>query len=299
MRLLAIMMNHDGMILLKKPEGVTSFRALGILKKKLNTKKVGHTGTLDKFATGLLVILTGKMTKFAPYITGMDKTYQATFRFGTTTTTLDPEGDFLGIKPVPELKLIKEIINNQFQGKITQIPPDFSAVHIGGQRAYQLKLKGEEVIIPPRDITIKKFDVLDWDGRDLTVEIDCSKGTYIRSIARDLGEKTDSLAYVVSLNRSVVGPFSSENSVTGDDFTQNDVVSPYDLISNLGRQISFVTDNATIEIRNGKKMKTEFYSSESPKFRDGEVALFDENRDFVAMIEQSNGQSKYLFVSNR
>ncbi len=291
-------MNHDGMILLKKPEGVTSFRALGILKRKLNTKKVGHTGTLDKFATGLLVILTGKMTKFAPYITGMDKTYQATFRFGTTTTTLDPEGDFLGEKSIPELDTIKDVINKSFIGNIIQVPPDFSAVHIDGKRAYQLKLKGEEVKIPPRNITINKFDILDWDGQDLKVEISCSKGSYIRSIARDLGELTNSLAYVTSLNRSVVGPFTSENSVTGEDFKPGDVVTPYDLINNLGRQISFVKDESAVLIKNGKKMRSEFYDENTSLFENGDVALFKSNREFVAMINLENSVSKYLFVSS-
>lgn len=292
-------MSHDGMILLKKPEGVTSFRALGILKKKLKTKKVGHTGTLDKFASGLLVILTGKMTKFAPYITGMDKTYQATFRFGTTTTTLDPEGDFLGQKPIPELSLIRSIIVDQFLGNVTQIPPDFSAVHIGGQRAYQLKLKGEKVVIPPRSIRINSFEILNWNGQDLEVEISCSKGTYIRSIARDLGERSNSLAYVIKLSRSIVGPFSIKDAVTGEDFTSEDVVSAYDLISNLGRQISFVTDSAVKDICNGKTMRSVYYTKESEIFADGEVALFNEDFEFIAMIEQHSGKTGYLFVSNR
>lgn len=291
-------MNHDGMILLKKPEGVTSFRALGILKRKLNTKKVGHTGTLDKFATGLLVILTGKMTKFAPYITGMDKTYQATFRFGTTTTTLDPEGDFLGEKKIPTLEKIQDVINNNFIGFISQVPPDFSAVHIDGKRAYQLKLKGEEVKIPPRNITINNFDIIDWNGQDLKVEISCSKGTYIRSIARDLGELTNSSAYVISLNRSVVGPFTNENSVTGEDFTTKNVVSSYDLINNLGRQISFVTDEAAILIKNGKQIRSQFYVENTSIFDNGDVALFKNNREFIAMINLENNVCKYLFVSS-
>ncbi len=292
-------MNKDGMILLKKPEGKTSFQALGVLKRKLNTKKVGHTGTLDKFATGLLVILTGKMTKFAPYITGMDKTYQATFRFGTTTTTLDPEGDFLGEKPLPELELIRDVISDNFTGTISQIPPDFSAVHIGGQRAYQLKLKGEEVKIPPRNITINSFDILSWDGQDLKVEISCTKGTYIRSIARDLGELTGSLAYVTTLSRSVVGPFDIKDSVTGEEFSEDNLTNPFDLISSLGRQISYVTEEAAGEIGNGKKIRSEYFTPDSPKYSDGDIALFTDKKEFVAMINNISGRSTYLFVASR
>ncbi|OQY39902.1 MAG: tRNA pseudouridine(55) synthase TruB [Spirochaetaceae bacterium 4572_7] len=291
--------NKDGLILLKKPEGLTSFQALGVLKKKLNTKKVGHTGTLDKFASGLLVILTGKMTKFAPYITGMDKTYQATFSFGTTTATLDPEGDFLGEAPIPSLGLIKNVISDSFSGTISQIPPDFSAVHVNGQRAYKLKLKGEKVVIPPRDITINSFDILDWDGKNLKVEISCSKGTYIRSIARDLGLKTGSLAYVSKLNRSVVGPFNSDKSVLGADFSPLDLVSPFDLISNLGRQISFISYDGARDIKQGKKFNPEFITTTSPNFQNGDVALFTEDREFVAMINLISGQPSYLFVASQ
>lgn len=291
-------MMTDGMILLKKPEGITSFQALGVLKRKLETKKVGHTGTLDKFATGLLVILTGKMTKFAPFITGMDKTYKATFRFGTTTSTLDPEGDFLGVKPIPDLDIIKKEIKNSFTGLITQVPPDFSAVHIGGKRAYQLKLEGKKVEIPPREINIKKFKVINWNGQDLEVEISCSKGTYIRSLARDLGENTKSLAYVTKLERTEVGPFKIEDGVLGQDFTEKNLVTPYNLINNLNRQISFVTPNGAKCIRNGKKVLSSYFTKESPRFLEGEVALFTENKEFVAMISNANGVSSYLFVAS-
>lgn len=284
------------MIMLNKPEGITSFRALGVLKKKLNTKKVGHTGTLDKFASGLLVILTGKMTKFAPYITGMDKTYLATFRFGTSTTTLDPEGDFIGTAAIPSIKDIKKAIIENFVGEIVQTPPDFSAVHVGGKRAYQLKLEGKEVVIPPRNIVINNFDVIEWDGKDLKVEISCSKGTYIRSLARDLGKMCNSLAYVTELKRTVVGPFSIDNSVLGEDFTYNNLVDPYDLISGLKKNISFVTEDGARMISMGKSIKSSYYLNDSERFRNGEVALFTEDKELVAMINNIDGKSKYLFV---
>ncbi len=290
--------NPNGMVLLKKPEGVTSFQALSILKKKLQTKKVGHTGTLDKFATGLLVILIGKMTKFAPYITGMDKTYQATFRFGTSTTTLDPEGDFLDQRPIPSLDDIKSAINKHFNGEISQIPPDFSAVHINGKRAYQIKLAGDEVIIPPRKITINNFSIIDWNGEDLIVEISCSKGTYIRSIARDLGKLTNSLAYVVQLNRSEVGPFHVNNSVLGEKFNTSNLVDPYTLISNLGRQISYVTSVGQSEISLGRNFNNSFYAVNTKIFPSGDVALFTEEKNFVAMINIFKGKTKYHFVNS-
>lgn len=290
------MKSNDGMILLNKPEGVTSFRALGVIKKKLSTKKVGHTGTLDKFATGLLVILTGKMTKFAPYITGMDKTYIATFKFGKSTPTLDPEGEEYGSGTIPSIDTIKDKITNEFTGRIMQVPPDFSAVHVDGKRAYQLKLSGEEVTIPPREVNIKSFTVKNWDGENLEVEISCSKGTYIRSIARDLGKSCDTLAYVTRLKRTVVGPFSLEQSVLGDNYSDNDLVSPYELIKGLNKNISYVTQEGAQMISLGRKIKSNYFTSDSPRFKDGEVALFTEDKSLVAMIENINGISKYLFV---
>lgn len=292
-------MNHDGMILLRKPEGVTSFRALNILKKKLKTKKIGHTGTLDKFATGLLVILTGKMTKFAPYITGMDKTYIATFRFGETTDTLDPEGDIISTnKIIPTLESIENCIKNNFIGEIEQIPPDFSAIHLGGQRAYQLKLKGEEVKIPPRKIKIYKFNITDWNGIDLTAEISCSKGTYIRSIARDLGKLCNSCAYVTTLKRTTVGPFDVKDSIDGENFTIENLIQPYDLLVSLNRNISFITEAGKNEIKQGKSFKQNFYEKNSTIYTCGEVALFTKQKEFVAMIEVNNDICKYLFVSS-
>lgn len=288
----------DGMVLLSKPEGVTSFRALGALKKTLSTKKVGHTGTLDKFATGLMVVLTGKMTKFAPYITGMDKEYEAVFRFGETTETLDPEGEVTEEAPVPTLEEIEKAVKEKFTGKIMQIPPDFSAVHIGGQRAYQLKLQGKEVKIPPREVDIQKYEILSWDGRDLKVRVACSKGTYIRSLARDLARETGSAAYVLTLHRTKVGMFTLEGALSPDDFQKENLISSYGLMHMLDNvETAYVKEAAVSRIKNGQPFKASYFTNEGYKKFQGKVGLFTETRDFLALVERKGPGYTYCFVA--
>jgi len=284
------------MILLNKPEGITSFQALGVLKKKLSTKKVGHTGTLDKFATGLLVILCGKMTKFAPYITGMDKTYEATFCFGKSTTTLDPEGEVMSEAQIPDINIIKEVITKNFLGEVQQIPPDFSAVHINGKRAYQLKLEGKDINIPPRTIKIHEFEIINWNGRDLQVKISCSKGTYIRSIARDLGFLCKSAAYVTKLSRTRVGGFSLDESVFGEDFKESDMFTPFQLIKKINQPYSIVNSEGERNIRQGKYFLSKFYDPESIIHPLGEVVLFNREHELVGMIKIDRDNINYLFV---
>jgi len=133
----------DGIFLLDKARGMTSFQSLGQVKKNLGIKKVGHTGTLDKFAHGLMVIVSGRFTKLAPFFSGLDKVYEAEICFGKETTTLDPEGEIVAEADIPDFAIIKSELEN-FKGSIKQRPPRFSAIHIDGKRAYQRTLNGEE-----------------------------------------------------------------------------------------------------------------------------------------------------------
>ncbi|MEI8092941.1 MAG: tRNA pseudouridine(55) synthase TruB [Spirochaetales bacterium] len=194
------------MILLNKRPGVTSFQALYPLKREYGTV-LGHTGTLDQFAQGLLVVLTGKFTKFTPFFTDFDKVYEADFTFGRETTTLDPEGTTVSEGPVPPLESLLSYAN-QFRGVLNQVPPQYSAVHIDGKRAYQRVRDGESPEIPPRAITVHELDVVRWANPVLTLRVHCSKGTYIRSLARDWGRLAGCGAFVSRLIRHRVGPFS-------------------------------------------------------------------------------------------
>ncbi len=150
--------SHSGLILLNKPSGITSFRVLNIIKKKLNSGKVGHTGTLDKFAEGLMLVLTGKMTKLAPFFSNMDKEYLGVYKFGEETSTLDPEGEITATAAVPGIGIIEKNLDN-FIGNILQRPPEFSAIHINGKRAYKIAVSGQKPVIPERPVTIYDYRI--------------------------------------------------------------------------------------------------------------------------------------------
>jgi len=198
-------MTPNGLLLLNKPIGVTSFRALNPLKRQFG-RAMGHTGTLDQFASGLLVVLTGKFTKFTPFFTEYDKVYEAVFAFGVETDTLDPTGKEIFSGDIPDYPEILALAS-RFRGPIEQIPPQFSAIHVEGKRAYQRVRDGETLVLDPRRIEVYQLDVLEWRSPDLRVRIHCSKGTYVRSIARDWGRLAGCGAHVRSLVRLRVGPF--------------------------------------------------------------------------------------------
>lgn len=289
--------SHSGLVLLNKPSGITSFKVLNGLKKKLNSGKVGHTGTLDKFAEGLMLVLTGKMTKLAPFFSNMDKEYIATYKFGEETETLDPEGKVIAVSDIPDLEKIEKNIP-YFTGKIMQQPPDFSAIHINGQRAYKIAAAGKKPDIPKRQVTIYSYKILKWSSPFLTVKVKCSKGTYIRSLARDLGLACNSRAYVSELLRTEVGDWNVINSVLVENFDPDKNIiygkSLFDLISSI--DIFDVNKDQAARILNGIPITGWIDNKESIPL--GVSAIFYEN-DFLALIEQSEGKIKYKFVQDR
>ncbi|MFW6214367.1 MAG: tRNA pseudouridine(55) synthase TruB [Alkalispirochaetaceae bacterium] len=203
----------DGLILLNKPAGVTSFQALRPVKALFPKKtKVGHSGTLDQFATGVLAVLVGRGTRLVALFTGFDKRYEGTLRLGWESETLDPEGHprRVGEPPDPD-KLLGAL--KRFRGAQTQVPPRFSAVHVGGERAYRRALRGEELTIPERAIRIYSLELLSYEPPDARIAVHCSKGTYIRALARDIAAACGTYAYLTALRRDSVGPFTLTESV--------------------------------------------------------------------------------------
>ena len=184
----------DGVILVDKPAGVTSHDVVAACRRRLGRGvKVGHAGTLDPFATGLLLVLVGRATRVQRFLMALPKRYETTARLGWTSTTGDPEGEIApGRMPSLELRT----------GTIRQRPPAYSAVKVGGQRAYALARRGEEVEIPEREVHVSRFDLLWRDGDRAGFEIECSSGTYVRSLIADLGD-----AYCLELRRTGIGPF--------------------------------------------------------------------------------------------
>lgn len=218
----------SGIILVDKPSGVTSHDVVAAVRSSLGMRRVGHAGTLDPMATGLLVLGFGQATRLLTVIVGHDKTYRATMRLGLGTTTDDADGDLLPVRPgaaqgVDELTAqgLQDLIDRCFTGWIDQVPDAFSAIKVKGRRAYDLARAGQEVRLEPRRIRIASFRVLDFRRVDLPdqgarvvdadVEVTCSSGTYIRALARDLGERLDFGGHLTALRRIRVGPFDLED----------------------------------------------------------------------------------------
>ncbi|NCG08208.1 MAG: tRNA pseudouridine(55) synthase TruB [Verrucomicrobia bacterium] len=210
-------MNQDpeGILLVDKPSGITSHDVVDRVRRIFHMKKVGHAGTLDPMATGLMIILVGKATKVSQYLMSMDKEYTGTMRLGQSTDSQDAEGVVTEERPVPELTEAEVLAQMKtFVGDQYQTPPMFSAKKVGGQPLYKLARKGKTVEREPRVIHIHRFEMKHFALPEISFLVACSKGTYIRTIAHDLGEKFGCGAHLNVLRRTGIGDFKIENSST-------------------------------------------------------------------------------------
>lgn len=211
-------------ILIDKPAGLSSFGVVARVRRRLSMEsgkkvKVGHTGTLDPFATGLLILLANKATKLSNQFLKLDKWYEATICLGKTSTTGDPEGEITDqhVEVIPAAEEVKTVVS-KFVGKITQTVPVFSAVKINGQRAYQLARRGEDVAMPTRQIEIYAIEILSYNYPELVIRTHVSSGTYIRTLGEDIGKALGVGAYLTTLRRTQVGDYQIENAVKLSDF---------------------------------------------------------------------------------
>lgn len=205
----------DGILLLDKPEGLTSNAALQRVKRLLQAAKAGHTGALDPLATGVLPLCFGEATKVSQYLLESDKGYQTDVRFGVRTDTADSEGQIIAEKSVDgvdETNVVNAL--SQFRGHIEQLPPMYSALKHNGQPLYKLARAGQEVARKPRPVTIHQLELVAFNGDVATLDIRCSKGTYVRTIADDLGETLGCGAHVTRLRRTVAGSFTLSDCIT-------------------------------------------------------------------------------------
>ena len=202
----------DGLLLLNKPPGMTSNRALQAVKRLLNAKKAGHTGSLDPAATGMLPLCFGEATKVCAYLLNADKTYRVTARLGIATDTGDADGQEVSTAPIPEMSTDDwDVILQVFVGESMQVPPMYSALKKDGKRLYELARKGETVEREPRPITLHEIRLLECAGSRLVFRVACSKGTYIRTLVEDIARRAGTVAHTSRLHRESVGHFRSED----------------------------------------------------------------------------------------
>lgn len=283
-----------GAILLDKPAGISSFAAIARLRGAVG-RKVGHTGTLDPFATGLLVVCCARATRLATFLSGADKQYVAVVRFGATSSTGDPEGEIAetGAR-LPERATIENALE-PFRGAIDQVPPAASAVHVDGERAYRRFRRGEIVVLPSRRVTISALRLIAHDpaAGTATLELDCSSGTYVRSLARDLGEALDCGAYLTALRRTRVGPFVVGRAADLERAVASPYARPWWLqpAEAVGALSTLHVDAATAEaIRHGRRPTA---PAETPE---GEpLALLNAGR-LVAVGHVEEGRLRSLVV---
>lgn len=217
----------DGIILIDKPAEMTSFGVVARVRRVLTNQqqkkvKVGHTGTLDPFATGLMILVIGKECKNAGHYTKLDKIYEATIRLGQTSSTGDPEGDITDVSDVQPTRDDVERAMGDFTGDIQQRPPIFSAIKINGQRAYKLARNGEEVEIPERTVTVHSLELVEYNYPEVKIRTHVSSGTYIRSLAADIGTALGTGAYCTQLRRTAINKWKIADAQTLADFGVKD-----------------------------------------------------------------------------
>jgi tRNA pseudouridine55 synthase len=212
----------DGILVIAKPAGPTSHDIVGLVRRLAATKRVGHGGTLDPFAAGVLPVFLGHATRVVEYHLGDRKGYRATVCFGASASTDDLEGDLTPAEGTAPDRAAVEAALPGLTGTISQRPPDYSAIKVAGRRAYAMARAGEPVTLAPRAVTIHVLDLIEWDDREpdrpiAVLDVACSAGTYVRALARDLGERVGSAAYLGALTRTASGGFTLQDAVALDD----------------------------------------------------------------------------------
>lgn len=245
----------DGILVVAKPVGPTSHDVVGLIRRLSATKRVGHGGTLDPFASGVLPIFLGRATRLVEYHLGDRKRYRATVCFGASSTTDDLEGALTPAPgPAPSRAEVESALD-AFRGAIEQRPPAYSAIKVAGRRAYALARAGQAVELPTRHVTIQRVEIVDWDdtttGEPIAIiDLECSAGTYVRSLARDLGEAVGSAAYLGALSRTASGTFTLDDAIPLDDVRAAAEAGPSELAGRL-RPIDAGLDLATLTVPDG------------------------------------------------
>lgn len=282
----------DGIIIINKPSGCTSHDIVSKIRKKLNIKKVGHTGTLDPLATGVLPILLGNATKLSKYLINHDKEYIATIKLGVKTDTADIEGIVLEKQEVPQIseKQIIEVLDSCI-GKQKQIPPMYSAIKVKGKKLYEYARNGENIEVEPRDIEIYNIELIQYKDNNIKFKVACSKGTYIRSLCENIAQKLNTIGTMLELKRTQVGIFKIEEAAELEELLTNGI-NEENLITTeklfAKRPKVILNQNQLKSFLNGVKLKTEN--------EDGIYRIYAETNNFIGLGEVKNRLLKRDFV---
>lgn len=280
----------DGVLLIDKPVGLTSNAVLGVIKRLYNAAKAGHTGTLDPFATGLLPVALGEATKFSGHLLEADKTYLATMRLGVTTATADLEGEVVEVRAVDVTRARLEAVLPAFTGVIDQVPPMFSALKRDGKPLYEYARAGIDVERAPRRVTIRALSLIDADGDTVTFRVTCSKGTYVRTLAEDIGRALGCGAHLSALRRERTGGVGLEGAVTLDALEALSAAQRIDLlqpVDALVRDLPTLDCDATTaaRLRLGQRVSiSEFGAQLAGRYR-----AFDAAGGLIGLVEAAAG----------
>ena len=282
----------DGIIIINKPSGCTSHDNVSKIRKKLNIKKVGHTGTLDPLATGVLPILLGNATKLSKYLINHDKEYIATIKLGVKTDTADIEGIVLEKQEIPQIseKQIIEVLDSCI-GKQKQIPPMYSAIKVKGKKLYEYARNGENIEVEPRDIEIYNIKLIQYKDNNIKFKVACSKGTYIRSLCENIAQKLNTVGTMLELKRTQVGIFKIEEAAELEELLTNGIneenlITPEKLFAKRPKVI--LNQNQLKSFLNGVKLKTEN--------EDGIYRIYAETNNFIGLGEVKNRLLKRDFI---
>ncbi|RZI95898.1 MAG: tRNA pseudouridine(55) synthase TruB [Microbacterium sp.] len=286
-----------GVLLVDKPGGVTSHDIVARARRALGTRKIGHAGTLDPMATGLLILGVGPATRLLTYIVGLDKTYEATVRLGVSTDSDDADGTVTAQAGPADLAAVADAAIadgiSALTGRISQVPSTVSAIKVGGKRAYDLARAGEDVKLKARDVTVSRFDVLGvrrtpaGDAIDLDVVVDCSSGTYIRALARDLGAALGVGGHLTALRRTRIGPFRVDDAV-GDLTSETVLISDAEVAVAVLGSLSVTADEAR-DLRHGKRLP-----GAAGRIGEATPAAIDPDGRLVGIVERRGDDVKSI-----
>jgi tRNA pseudouridine55 synthase len=277
-------MPKPGLFVVDKPVGPTSHDVVAIIRRGTQFRKVGHTGTLDPYASGVLIVLLGAVTRLAEYLLELDKEYLATVRFGAATSTYDAAGVITATRSffIREESLAAKL--ETFVGERMQVPPAYSAIKIDGRKAYDLARKGEPVDLAPRQVHIHLLELVRWESPNAVIRVRCSRGTYIRALARDIGEAMNTYAHLVSLRRTRLGPFAVEHATTLEELKHRFLDGSWEKVAMPSSAVleGWPTVNLSpedeVKIRNGIAVS-------APAEAAGRARAINGERELVAVLE--------------